>query len=83
MRQQHQKLHPTLQQKETAIKQRISALPKDTEVMITFSAKTTKAGNGKEIVNVASAKADNADEVKTMQNFTQYGRPFDRKEIHQ
>ena len=42
----------------------ISALPKDTEVMITFSAKTTKAGNGKEIVNVASAKADNADEVK-------------------
>ena len=42
----------------------ISALPKDAEVTITFSAKTTKAGNGKEIVNVASAKADNADEVK-------------------
>lgn len=42
----------------------ISALPKDAEVTITFSAKTTKAGNGKEIVNVASAKADNANEVK-------------------
>lgn len=42
----------------------ISALPKDAEVTITFSAKTTKAGNGKEIVNIASAKADNADEVK-------------------
>lgn len=42
----------------------ISALPKDAEVTITFSAKTTKAGNGKEIVNIASAKANNADEVK-------------------
>ena len=42
----------------------ISALPKDAEVTITFSAKTTKAGNGKEMVIVPSAKADNADEVK-------------------
>ncbi len=37
----------------------ISAMPEGNAVTVTFSAKTTKAGNGKEIVNTASATADN------------------------